>query len=107
MMVLVGLAYVLAALVCFAVVLPLSLVGLAPSDADRLLWPWPDDDGVWALAANVACLALWCVALAWGVRRCVRDWTDDHDLRPSPAPRRRSPAWPPSRSSSWSHDRWR
>ncbi len=81
MTVLVGLAYVLAALLCLAVVLPLSFVGLAPSDADRLLWPWPSDDGIWALAANVACLALWCSALAWSARRCVRDWTDDHDLR--------------------------
>jgi len=60
----------------------LSLVGLAPQSSGSE-WPFPAVDA-WSLLADAAYLSLSCFLIAWVVRRAVRDWSADWDVRLGP-----------------------
>jgi hypothetical protein len=78
MTVLAGLAAVIGAVVIAFVGGALDAAGLADDD---LLRPPTSIDGTWAWLNYATKTGLACWLLAWAGRRCVRDWTDDWDMR--------------------------
>lgn len=58
----------------------LSLAGLQAGSIRVVQWPAYSGDA-WAWLAATSRTAFACWLLAWALRRCTRDWTDDWDLR--------------------------
>jgi len=79
MTVLAGLAAVIGGLAIAVVEAVMSSTGLGRED--EMLRPPTSIDGGWAWLNYATKTALACWLFAWAGRRCVRDWTDDWDMR--------------------------
>jgi hypothetical protein len=79
MTVLAGLGVVVGKFAIAAVAIALSLTRL-DGDPHLLRVPAPTN-GAWAWLSYATQTAFACWLLAWATRRCVRDWTDDWDMR--------------------------
>jgi hypothetical protein len=79
MTVIAGLGAIVGGFVVFGVDLALALTRL-DGDPDLLRAPAPTNGG-WAWLSYATQTAFACWLLAWATRRCVRDWTDDWDMR--------------------------
>lgn len=79
MTVLAGLAVVIGKFAIAGVEIVVALTRL-DGDPDLLRLPVSTDDR-WAWVSHATKAGLACWLLAWATRRCVRDWTDDWDMR--------------------------
>lgn len=79
MTVIAGLGAIVGGFVIVGVDMALALTRL-DHDPDLLRAPAPMN-GAWTWLSYATRTAFACWLLAWGTRRCVRDWTDDWDMR--------------------------
>jgi hypothetical protein len=79
MIVVAGLAGLVGGVAIFGVDAALMLTRL-DADPDLLRLP-TSSDGLWAWSSCAAKTVLGCWLFAWAGRRCIRDWTDNWDLR--------------------------